>query len=119
MTNKHFFDIIIEFKTLSLLHFALVLRTTIGRPYKFNSAFCALHSALYLSRCVRIVFFENVARKLWEQELQVVSIANGRAGVNEVPVARQSREVTEPQRDRVLSGLEHKYKFNIEVWRNW
>ena len=51
--------------------------------------------------------------------LQVVSIANGRAGVNEVPVARQSREVTEPQRDRVLSGLEHKYKFNIEVWRNW
>ena len=35
--------------------------------------------------------------------LQVVSFANGRAGVNDSPVDCQSREVTKPQRDRVLS----------------
>ena len=50
--------------------------------------------------------------------LQVVSEANGRAGVNDSPVDCQSREVTEPQRDRVLSGLEREQQ-KIEVWRNW
>ena len=69
--------------------------------------------------CAHLFSSKTAERLLGSKILQVVSFANGRAVVNEVPVARQSREVTEPQRDRVLSGLEHKYKLNIEVWRNW
>ena len=44
-------------------------------------------------------------RGVCEKNPEVESEANGRAGVNDTPGACQSREVTEPQRDRILSGF--------------